>query len=175
MRNRIYILFLFCVSLSFSQERKILNISRFDSPPKIDGIIDDQQWEGLTPASNFERWMPNNGSTEKKGYENYVYMGYDDNAIYIAAKFNDPNPSLIAKEFSQRDEIWESNADSFFININTNDDNISDQGFQITTAGTLGDSYTSGNSQDTAKEAVLIGEYHFNDDGWNVPNSLQRS
>ena len=170
MRNRIYILFLFCVSLSFSQERKILNISRFDSPPKIDGIIDDQQWEGLTPASNFERWMPNNGSTEKKGYENYVYMGYDDNAIYIAAKFNDPNPSLIAKEFSQRDEIWESNADSFFININTNDDNISDQGFQITTAGTLGDSYTSGefSPDDWNFDTVFEGKVTINDNGWNV-------
>ena len=34
-------------------------------------------------ATKFERWQPNNGQTEQPGYENFVYMGYDDNAIYI--------------------------------------------------------------------------------------------
>jgi hypothetical protein len=167
---RIYIFFLFFVSLSFSQERKKLNISRFDSPPKIDGIIDDIQWKGLNAATDFERWMPNNGSGEKKGYENYVYMGYDDNAVYIAAKFNDPNPSLIAKEFSQRDNIWDVNADSFFLNINTNDDHVSDQGFQITTAGTLGDSYTSGefSPDDWNFDTVFEGQVTIDDNGWNL-------
>jgi hypothetical protein len=156
--------------LSFSQERKKLNISRFDSPPKIDGIIDDIQWKGLNAATDFERWMPNNGSGEKKGYENYVYMGYDDNAVYIAAKFNDPNPSLIAKEFSQRDNIWDVNADSFFLNINTNDDHVSDQGFQITTAGTLGDSYTSGefSPDDWNFDTVFEGQVTIDDNGWNL-------
>ena len=167
---RIYIFFLFFVSLSFSQERKKLNILRFDSPPKIDGIIDDIQWKGLNAATDFERWMPNNGSGEKKGYENYVYMGYDDNAVYIAAKFNDPNPSLIAKEFSQRDNIWDVNADSFFLNINTNDDHVSDQGFQITTAGTLGDSYTSGefSPDDWNFDTVFEGQVTIDDNGWNL-------
>ncbi|MBT3794482.1 MAG: hypothetical protein HOF93_04375, partial [Flavobacteriaceae bacterium] len=82
-----------------------MNINRFDSPPKIDGILDDANWKTLVPASDFERWMPNNGSSEKEGYENFVYIGYDDNAIYIAGKFNNPNP--IPVEFSQRDDIWE--------------------------------------------------------------------
>ena len=170
MINRIYILFVLFVSMSFSQERKILNISRFDSPPKIDGIIDDQQWKGLNAATDFERWMPNNGSKEKKGYENYIYMGYDDNAVYIAAKFNDPNPSLIAREFSQRDNIWDVNADSFFMNINTNDDHVSDQGFQITSAGTLGDSFTSGefSDKDWNFDTVFEGKVTIDDNGWNL-------
>ena len=55
------------------------------------------------PATKFERWRPNNGQKEKVGYENFVFMGYDDNAIYIAAKFN--NPNIIPVEFSQRDNI----------------------------------------------------------------------
>ena len=92
MRNSIYIFFVLFISFSFYQDRKTLNISLLDSPPKIDGIINDEQWKGLNAATDFERWMPINGSSERKGYENYVYMGYDDNAIYIAAKFNNPNP-----------------------------------------------------------------------------------
>ena len=141
MNYLLSIFFTLCICVSFSQERKTIDLKRFDSPPKIDGIINDKQWKQLTAASKFERWMPNNGSSEKKGYENFVYMGYDDDAIYIAGKFNNPNP--IPVEFSQRDNIWEVNAETFFVSINTYDDNINYQGFQVTSAGTLGDTYTS--------------------------------
>ena len=119
-------------SISLGQDRKIIELKRFKSPPKIDGILDDANWKTLVPATKFERWMPNNGSSEKEGYENFVYIGYDDNAIYIAGKFNNPNP--IPVEFSQRDDIWEVNAESFFISINSYDDNINEQSFIVTRA-----------------------------------------
>jgi len=137
---------LFFFSINLGQERKIIELKRFNSPPKIDGILDDPNWKTLVPATNFERWMPNNGSSEKDGYEHFVYIGYDDNAIYVAGKFNNPNP--IPVEFSQRDDIWEINAETFFISINSYDDNINEQSFQVTSAGTLGDSYTSGEMSD---------------------------
>ena len=66
-------------SISLGQERKIIELKRFKSPPKIDGILDDANWKKLVPATKFERYMPNNGSSEKEGYENFVYIGYDDN------------------------------------------------------------------------------------------------
>ncbi len=146
MKNSFCLFFVLIFSFTFSQDRKILNINRFDSPPKIDGILNDANWKTLIPATKFERWMPNNGSSEKDGYEHFVYIGYDDNAIYVAGKFNNPNP--IPVEFSQRDDIWEINAETFFISINSYDDNINEQSFQVTSAGTLGDSYTSGEMSD---------------------------
>ena len=139
-------LFLFFLVFGSAQERKTINIKRFSSPPKIDGIVDDKQWDNLTPASNFERWMPNNGSSEKSGYESFVYVGYDDSSVYVAGIFN--NPKDVPIEFSQRDDVWEVNAETFFISINTYDDNINYQSFQITSAGTLGDRYTSGLMKD---------------------------
>jgi len=146
LKNSFCLFFVLIFSFTFSQDRKILNINRFDSPPKIDGILNDANWKTLIPATKFERWMPNNGSSEKDGYEHFVYIGYDDNAIYVAGKFNNPNP--IPVEFSQRDDIWEINAETFFISINSYDDNINEQSFQVTSAGTLGDSYTSGEMSD---------------------------
>ena len=168
MRNRIYILFVFFLSISFSQERKILNISRFDSPPKIDGIINDLQWKGLNAATGFERWMPNNGSGEKKGYENYVFMGYDNNAIYIGAILKNPNSVPI--EFSQRDNIWMVNAETFFVSINTYDDNINYQGFQVTSSGTQGDTYTSNemSPDDWDFDTVFESKISVDDKGWNM-------
>ena len=161
-----YLLLFF--SVNFAQKRKSIDVKRLDSPPKIDGIIDDKQWKNLIPATNFERWMPNNGSSEKKGYENYVFMGYDDNSIYIAAKFNNPNPIPI--EFSQRDDIWEVNAETFFISINTYDDSINEQSFLVTSSGTLGDAFSSGEMDDTDFDFVTVFESKVSIDnqGWNM-------
>ena len=175
MNYLLSIFFTLCICVSFSQERKTIDLKRFDSPPKIDGIINDKQWKQLTAASKFERWMPNNGSSEKKGYENFVYMGYDDDAIYIAGKFNNPNP--VPVEFSQRDNIWEVNAETFFVSINTYDDNINYQGFQVTSAGTLGDTYTSNemSEEDWDFDTVFESKVNIIDEGWTMEMKIPYS
>ncbi|MDA9362408.1 carbohydrate binding family 9 domain-containing protein [Flavobacteriaceae bacterium] len=165
------------ITFNYSQNRKEIKITRFNNPPKIDGIINDSQWNGLEPATEFERWMPNNGQKERKGYESFIYLGYDDTGIYIAGKFNDPNPSLIPLEFSQRDNIWEVNADSFWLSINTNDDNLNDQGFQVTSAGTLGDTYTSGefSEDDWNFDTVFEAKVSIDENGWNMEMKIPYS
>ncbi len=45
MNYLLSIFFTLCICVSFSQERKTIDLKRFDSPPKIDGIINDKQWE----------------------------------------------------------------------------------------------------------------------------------
>jgi len=168
MKYFITLFSLFFLSINLGQERKVIELKRFKSPPKIDGILDDANWKTLVPATKFERWMPNNGSYEKEGYEHFVYIGYDDNAIYVAGKFNNPNP--IPVEFSQRDDIWEVNAESFFISINSYDDNINEQSFIVTSAGTLGDSYTSGQMSDNDFDfdTVFESKVSINNKGWSM-------
>ncbi|MFL2637207.1 MAG: DUF5916 domain-containing protein [Flavobacteriaceae bacterium] len=175
MKKYILFLTLIACSLNFSQERKEIEAKRFKSPPIIDGILDDLQWNNLSPAKNFERWQPNNGSSEKKGYENFVYMGYDDDNIYFAGKFNNPNP--IPVEFSQRDNIWEVNAETFFLSINPYDDNINYQGFQVTSAGTLGDTYTSEDitPEDWDFDTVFEAKVKINNDNWSMEMKIPYS
>ena len=175
MKKYILFLTLIACSLNFSQERKEIEAKRFKSPPIIDGILDDLQWNNLSPAKNFERWQPNNGSSEKKGYENFVYMGYDDDNIYFAGKFN--NPNSIPVEFSQRDNIWEVNAETFFLSINPYDDNINYQGFQVTSAGTLGDTYTSEDitPEDWDFDTVFEAKVKINSDNWSMEMKIPYS
>ena len=177
MKRFCVLFFVLFITFNYSQNRKEIKITRFNNPPKIDGIINDVQWNGLEPATGFERWMPNNGQKEREGYESFIYLGYDDTGIYIAGKFNDPNPSLIPLEFSQRDDIWEVNADSFWLSINTNDDNLNDQGFQITSAGTLGDSYTSGefSEKDWNFDTVFEAKVSIDENGWNMEMKIPYS
>ncbi|MDA9622917.1 carbohydrate binding family 9 domain-containing protein, partial [Flavobacteriaceae bacterium] len=177
MKRFCVLFFVLFITFNYSQNRKEIKITRFNNPPKIDGIINDVQWNGLEPATEFERWMPNNGQNEREGYESFIYLGYDDTGIYIAGKFNDPNPSLIPLEFSQRDNIWEVNADSFWLSINTNDDNLNDQGFQVTSAGTLGDTYTSGefSEDDWNFDTVFEAKVSIDENGWNMEMKIPYS
>ena len=177
MKRFCVLFFVLFITFNYSQNRKEIKITRFNNPPKIDGIINDSQWNGLEPATGFERWMPNNGQKEREGYESFIYLGYDDTGIYIAGKFNDPNPSLIPLEFSQRDNIWEVNADSFWLSINTNDDNLNDQGFQVTSAGTLGDTYTSGefSEDDWNFDTVFEAKVSIDENGWNMEMKIPYS
>ena len=177
MKRFCVLFFVLFTTFNYSQNRKEIKITRFNNPPKIDGIINDSQWNGLEPATGFERWMPNNGQKEREGYESFIYLGYDDTGIYIAGKFNDPNPSLIPLEFSQRDDIWEVNADSFWLSINTNDDNLNDQGFQVTSAGTLGDTYTSGefSEDDWNFDTVFEAKVSIDENGWNMEMKIPYS
>ena len=177
MKRFCVLFFVLFTTFNYSQNRKEIKITRFNNPPKIDGIINDSQWNGLEPATEFERWMPNNGQKEREGYESFIYLGYDDTGIYIAGKFNDPNPSLIPLEFSQRDDIWEVNADSFWLSINTNDDNLNDQGFQVTSAGTLGDTYTSGefSDEDWNFDTVFEAKVSIDENGWNMEMKIPYS
>ena len=83
----------------------------------------------------------------------------------------------IPLEFSQRDDIWGVNADSFWLSINTNDDNLNDQGFQITSAGTLGDSYTSGefSEDDWNFDTVFEAKVSIDENGWNMEMKIPYS
>ena len=69
------------------------------------------------------------------------------------------------------------NADSFWLSINTNDDNLNDQGFQITSAGTLGDTYTSGefSPSDWNFDTVFEAKVSIDDNGWNMEMKIPYS
>ena len=63
------------------------------------------------------------------------------------------------------------------LSINTNDDNLNDQGFQITSAGTLGDTYTSGefSPDDWNFDTVFEGKVSINEKGWSMEMKIPYS
>ena len=110
-------------------------------------------------------------------YETIAYLGFDQYAIYVGAILKHPNPDMIPKEFSQRDEIWNVNAETFFVTLNTYNDDLNFFGFQITSAGTVGDVYSSGSieSDDFLYDTVFDAKAHISSDGWSVEMAIPYS
>ena len=129
----------------FSQERKIIQAYRFQVPPKIDGIISEKEWKKIIPATNFTLFQPENRSGEEipVGYETYVYFGYDDKAIYIAAQLNHPDPNNIPSEFSERDDM-DAISEKFLVSIDTYDNTKERFTFFVTSSGGLIDGLNTG-------------------------------
>ena len=150
---------------SISQEKKSIEATRIDHPPKIDGILDDSIWETLPTASDFQMFDPGNGGAIPIEYKTEVKIAYDDVAVYVAAYMNDPDPETILSQFSQRDEVFVQ-ADHFSIALNTYNDGINETHFFVTSAGTIGDAIASQNNFDFGYNVVFECRVSKDEKGW---------
>ena len=172
MRFIIFLFILIFSDLVQAQERKILQSMFTDKVPIIDGILSEDLWNDLNPATDFTLMWPEtrNGIKIPNEFKTTAYVCYDDNAIYVGAILKHPNIDKIPKELSQRDEIWNVNAETFFVTFNTYNDDLNFFGFQVTSAGTVGDVYSSGtiDSDDFLYNTVFEAKININSDGWSL-------
>jgi len=74
--------------------QKQVRAVRVDTPPVIDGRMDDAVWQLAEPITDFHQIRPGNQTEPSERTE--VYVVYDDDAMYIAARMYDSEPHLIA-------------------------------------------------------------------------------
>ena len=160
---------LFFTSILISQnkkERKTIKTSRVTIAPKIDGIIDDDAWKNAEICKDFVTLRPSNGELVDSKYQSTVRVVYDDDAIYIAAQLNDPDPTNIPKEFAVRDNF--SQSDFFLVTINPNDDGQNPFEFIVQSTGNQADAKVSNGNEDFNWSAVWMSNVTIDDKGWNV-------
>jgi len=89
------------VSTSPDPERSSAQAVRVETPPVIDGRLDDPAWEQAEPLGDFIQRMPNEGGPASEPTE--VRILYDDQAIYVGVWLWDSNPSGIVEGPAVRD------------------------------------------------------------------------
>ena len=156
-----------------SQERKIANAFKFEIAPNIDGKFSKNEWSSVKPNKDFSVWFPETraGAKIDLKYESTVYFGYDNYAIYVGAVLNHPDTSNMPREFALRDKTEGIQSESFFISINTFDDKINFQSFEVTAAGTISDMFSSGDfdpNNDYNFDTVFEGKTTFDENAWYV-------
>ncbi|GAA0720056.1 hypothetical protein GCM10009430_19830 [Aquimarina litoralis] len=149
----------------FGQEKKQITAHRISTPPKIDGILNDDVWQNIEPSGDFKMWQPGNEGTIPDNVRTEVKMAYDNKAVYFAAYLYDDQPDKILKQFSQRDNVF-AQADFFNISINTYNDGINETRFFITSAGTIGDARADQFNEDFSYNVVFSAKISYDDKGW---------
>ena len=173
MKKIILIFFLLCVVL-FSQDRKELSATRIFSPPKIDGILDEDYWYDSKSAQNFLMLEPYNGKSERSTEKTEVILLYDNEALYIGAKLFDSRSYEILKEFGPRDEK-NKNADMFEIWLNPFNDGLNQFNFGVTAAGVQFDGIFNGQNLDMNWDAVWESEISYSNKGWFIEMKIPYS
>ena len=96
-------------------KRKISTLKTKNSI-KIDGELNESDWENVPVAKDFIMVEPDNGKPEPNERKTEVKVLYDDDAIYIGAILYDNEPHTILKEITERDKDGTSDYFGAFIN-----------------------------------------------------------
>lgn len=146
------------------KEPPVVEAKRTTEPIKIDGLLKETAWQGKD-CSDFIQSEPVDGApaTEKTS----VWMVYDNNALYVAARLYDSEPTKIISLLGRRDESVDS--DSFIFSIDPYYDHRSGYQFAVNPAGTMVDySIFNDESTDITWDGVWECKTHIDDKGWSL-------
>lgn len=137
---------------------------RVDTPPRIDGVLDEQIWKLAGPASDFIQQDPEEGKPAAVRSE--IRVLYDDEALYFGCMFYDPEPDKIVARLTRRDNEIES--DEASIGIDSYHDHQTGYAFTFNAAGVKIDilQYDDANRQDNSWDPVWYLKTRVTDQGW---------
>jgi len=102
-KTALILLFLAVIFSNYSfSEKKVLEIPRFSSSPKIDGILENPLWEEQAlKIEDFFQLSPKEGG--KPTEKTIAYIGYDEKNLYFAFRCYDSEPKKIRASVTNRD------------------------------------------------------------------------
>jgi len=143
---------------------KEIHAIRLTEKVTLDGILSEDIWK--TPGlKDFYQREPNQGMPASELTE--VWVAYDDNALYIAAKLYDKQPDSIFVRLARRD--YDVGSDFFAVFIDSYHDHKSGYVFAITAAGTLADGIMYNDDwNDFSWDGVWEAKKVITNDGWTI-------
>jgi hypothetical protein len=142
----------------------LLTPLKTDSPPVIDGNLNDIVWAEAPSATDFEIFIPEMG--KKQPEKTVVSMAYDSDNLYFAFRCFDDEPDKIKAAVSQRDKI--TNDDFVCINLDSFNDQQSLYAFYVNPLGIQGDSRFASNNEDFSVDMVWYSAGRIDEKGYTV-------
>jgi hypothetical protein len=168
-----YYYYFICVILLFtgtvfSQNPKKTLVTQFTTEKiTIDGKFDENVWATASIAGDFLMVEPDNGKTIAPEKKTEVRLVYDNEAIYIAAKLYDDEPSKILKQLTKRDVF--GTADHFGVELNGYNDGQQEFRFFVSAADVQIDVfYTESGGEDYSWNAIWDSKARMTEFGWVV-------
>jgi hypothetical protein len=150
-----------------SLARARVRIAAAAAKPRIDGVLDDDVWRGMAPASGFLQAEPDEGSPATEATE--VRVAYDDATLFIGAYMHDSNPRGIVVNDLRKD-FEEQNQDDFEVLLDTFGDRRNGYIFITNAAGAKADRQVAneGREMNTSWDAVWTVVTRRVADGWTA-------
>lgn len=134
-------------------------------PPVVDGILDDAAWASAEIAADFVEASPHPAAPASLRSEARAVA--DDQAVYFALRYFDPEPGRIIAPLARRDD--ETTSDWAFVEIDCRHDRRSGFSFGVNPRGLQADgAWLSDNEYDGSWNAVWQGAARIDADGWTA-------
>lgn len=158
---RFFLFLLFPATLIAGSNPKSAFAVRTPNPPKIDGRLDEPEWQLAKPETTFTQYEPIEGAPPNEKTE--IRFLYDDQALYVGCRMYDSDPSRIVARLARRDD--EIEADYVSLRFDSYNDNQTDFEFTVSAAGVKTDilEFDDGTKQDPSWDVV-----------WDVKTSIDR-
>ncbi|MBI3195012.1 MAG: carbohydrate binding family 9 domain-containing protein, partial [Ignavibacteriae bacterium] len=144
-----------------------LKPTRIETPPVIDGILDESFWNQSPKVSGFKTFIPDFDIIPKEQTE--VLLAYDSANLYFAFRCFD-EPDKIKASVSARDKMI---GDDFIcINLDAFNDQQGLNAFYVNAFGIQGDSKFAAGNEDFSPDYVWYSAGKINSDGYTVEVQL---
>ena len=136
-----------------------------DTPPRIDGDIDDEIWQKAQAIDDMVQNDPNNMQPPTE--RTLVKVAYDDRSVYVAVMNFMKDPSQITNALGRRDTFPRS--DSIKITFDPRHDHLTAYTFDSNPSGVQGDMmWFDDNRSSTDYDAVWEVRTRVQNDGWSA-------
>jgi len=108
---------------------RFMAIRKTDAAPKIDGKLDDACWKDAAVAKDFVLWVKRDGALVLMKKKTTVSLTYDDKAIYLGFKCEEPDIESLHKN-----RLWEEGVEMF---LDTTHDHKTFYQIGVTPGGTM--------------------------------------
>ncbi|MFC1529865.1 DUF5916 domain-containing protein [Gemmatimonadota bacterium] len=135
-----------------------------DTPPVIDGVLDDAVWQQAPWETGFKTFTPDYGIDMEE--DTIVYYAYDRENLYFAYKCLDSRPDLIKSSVTARDRIRSD--DWICINLDTYNDHQSLFAFYTNPLGIQMDSRATAVMEDGSADFVWYSAGQITDEGYTI-------
>ena len=145
-------------------ERKSVEIFRAETPPVIDGKLDDAIWGAAPGIDDFHQTSPGDGTPATE--RTVVRVAYDDEYLYIAANLLDSDPSAIQAKQMIQGKLFHSD-DRFWVTIDSFNNKRNDYFFQVNANGVRRDALRENNARFIDEWATIWhAESSVHEHGW---------
>ncbi len=156
------------LSLSTAREtvQNTMIATRTDTPPVIDGYVNDEVWNKAQVVDSFFQHEPNDGDPATERTE--LRILYDDAALYISFICFDSEPDKIVSRLTRRDRRVPS--DFVQVAIDSYNDNTTAFVFEVNAAGVKRDYLilNDGSNEDITWDGIWDAAVAMRNDGWSA-------
>ena len=135
------------------------------SPPRIDGVLEDEVWQRAPVHEGFLQRDPDEGlaATERTTFQ----IAFDEEALYVGVTCYDSDPSRIIARLTRRD--GETESDWVCLSLDPRLDHLTGSWFTVYASGSVVDGvYSADRDKDDAWDGVWEVETAVDEAGWTA-------